>query len=75
MNRNNPRIQAQRQILQQLAETEFDTETYTGEFIDGNWKPNFHYHQGIEAYRRVIQQALWKLDEEESAWRGQETGQ
>lgn len=69
MSRTNPRIEAQREVLQRLVETEFDTESYTGEFIDSNWTPQFHLHQGIENFRRVIQEELDKLDTEEDEWR------
>jgi len=68
---NNPRIDAQKNVLNMLLSADFTkaVEDYTGEFIDNNWKPSFHYYQGIEHYRQVIQDELNRLEAEEAKWK------
>lgn len=73
--RPNPKIDAQRTILQEVLalkphESEFDQNALQ------DWQrigmgPRFYLYNGIAAYARIIEERLAKLDEEEKAWQAQ----
>jgi hypothetical protein len=65
-----PPIQAKRELLERLAATQFEIDESTGtQNALGDWIPDPLFHRGVESFRRVIEEELWKLDEEEEAWR------
>src|SRR5580698_5134602 len=70
MSRTNPRIDAQLEVLRQLADLDFSqaVKSYTGEFIDNRWLPKFHYYQGVEHFRQQIRQQIEKLEAERTEW-------
>ena len=73
MGRTNPRIDAQRDILQQLLrlrpkETDFDQQALE-EWQKIGMGPIFYLYNGIESFARVVEVLLDRLDAEEKEWR------
>ena len=70
MSRQNPRIEAQRQVLKKLESLDFDhaSDVYDGLFIDGRWQPNFHYMQGVQHFKTIIRNELELLEKQEAKW-------
>ena len=72
MSRTNPRIEAQRDILQQLLrlkprETDFDQQAIT-EWQKIGMGPTFYLYNGIESFARIVEEQLDRLDTEEKEW-------
>ncbi len=70
MARQNPKIEAQKEILNMLLKINFDEaiDRYDGIYIDDRWKPKWHYMQGIDHYKQIIEDNLWQLEEEQREW-------
>lgn len=79
MSRSNPRIQAQQNILHQLLANKPKYEDFDQEAL-ADWKrlgmgPNFYLYNGIEAFARVAEELLAKLNAEEEEWKAKKNGE